>query len=251
MILSPFTPLFFPSAKADGIESTYMQIFSIKDEILVEIFSLPSETIVFKLFSEPMHTEMTLPDVSSYNLENDLKLYLYRLKLDTGYYSVSFDGKNSMPFMVTDDDLLLQDTVLIQYSPADNKTRSDVAATVGDSRLFFSFRVPGGFKDNGWSFSIDNEQFVCPDGDIIELYGRESIQKVLTIGNSSGVPIWFGQMINRILTCKYVFIDGSRFVRYESSVPEKEQVLESHNSFIFSQKVQQVNYLNPTIDTLL
>ena len=37
MILSPFTPLFFPSAKADGIESAYIQTFAPTDKILIEL----------------------------------------------------------------------------------------------------------------------------------------------------------------------------------------------------------------------
>lgn len=251
MIMSPFTPIFFPSAKADGTESRYVQTFSTDDTILVEILGMPSETLDFTLYSEPAHAKVTLSAPEAHTLNASLKLYVYKLKLAEGCYSVTFEGRKSAVFAVSADESLSDSTVLLQYSPADNRTRADVVAMVNNTRLFFSFRIPGGFKDGGWSFSVDNEQFVCQDSDIVELYGRESTQKTLTIGGSEGVPVWFGQMVNRILTCRYVYIDGWRYARSQSSVPEKDQVAEGVNSFVLSQKVQQVNYLDPKIEDVL
>lgn len=252
MILSPFTPLFFPSAKADGIESTYIQTFSTDDVILVEIFGMSHETLSFKLYSEPTHTEVTLSAFDAHTIDDTMSFYIGKLKLSVGFYSVSFEERSSALFrVVSADDPILEDTVLMQYSPADNKTRADVVGIIDTTRLFFAFRIPGGFKDGGWSFSVDNDQFVTEESDLIELYARESLQKTLTIGNGAGVPIWFGQMVNRALTCKYVYLDGWRYARYQSSVPEKEQVCEGVNSFVFSQKVQQINNINPKIESML
>lgn len=248
MILSPFTPLFFPPLKVDGVESRYVQTFAKDDVILIELFGAPSETLDFHVYSEPGHTEVSSITSESYTLSSTVKLHVIKLQLPEGCYTVMTNGRNSTMFKVTEDELALKDTVLIKYSPADNRTRADVAAIVDSKRVFFSFRVPGGFKDGGWSFSVDNEQFVTNDGDIMELYGRESTQMVLTIGHSAGVPIWFGQLINRLLTCKYVFIDGLRFARFESSVPEKTQVHNEVNSFVFTQNLQQIKYVEPTID---
>jgi len=250
MMLSPFTPLFFPSSKADGIESEYVQTFSTDDEILVEIFGMPTESLNFELYKEPAHTEVSLSVFSTLSIDSSTSLYYSKLKLPAGFYSASFEGRRSTMFRVTSDTSVLEDTVLIQYSPADNRTRADVVAYIGTERQFFAFRIPGGFEDKGWSFSVDNEQFTTEQADIIELYARESIQKILKIGDSAGVPIWFGQMINRILTCKYVYLDGLRYARYQSSVPESEQVADGVNSFIFSQKVQQINNINPQISSL-
>lgn len=44
-------------------------------------------------------------------------------------------------------------------------------------QYFLDFRAPGGFKDSNWAFTVDNEQFTTPDGDIVELYSREATQK--------------------------------------------------------------------------
>lgn len=247
MLISPLTPLFFPPVKTDGIEGRYVQTFAYTDEILVQLLGLPSEQYDFHVFSEPDHAE--LPDIGFEDIEmgDKVRFIIAKITLPPGFYSVEIDGRRSDIFKVTDDSRELEDTVLIQYSPEDNRRRKDVVAIANGTRMFFSFRIPGGFKDSGWSFSVDNEQFVTNDGDIIELYGMESTQKVLTVGGSQGVPVWFGQMLNRILTCRYVYIDGVRYARFESSVPQKEQVLEGVNSFVFSQTLQEIKNLEPHI----
>lgn len=250
MILSPFTPIFFPPANVDGIESRYMQTFSTSDTILVQIFGLSSETLDFKLLSEPDRSELAGYSFQTKQLDDTTVLYICEMKLTAGLYRIKFDGHYSAPFRVTSDESLLKNTVLFQYSTADNRVRADVVAIVDNARKYFSFRVPGGFKDGGWSFSVDNEQFVTADSDIVELYSRESMQKTFTLGDSAGVPVWFGQMLNRILSCRYVYLDGIRFVRFEASVPELEQVLDGANSFVFTQKLQQINHLAPKLESL-
>ena len=114
---------------------------------------------------------------------------------------------------------------------------------------FFDFRVPGGFKDSGWQFGIENEQFVTDEADIVELFGIESTAKTLTMGEGDGVPIWFGELLNRLLTCNYVYFDGVRYARKESNVPEVNATDELLNSFIITQVVQKVARLNPSIET--
>lgn len=111
--------------------------------------------------------------------------------------------------------------------------------------------MPGGFVDDGVSFTVDNEQFITAEADIVELYSLENYQKKLMVGYSYGVPIWFGALLNKLLTCQYVYIDGVRHVRFESSVPQKEQVLIGHNSFVFSQMLQEVLYNKHFIDDYL
>lgn len=247
MEISPFTPLFFVNRRADGIDSEYIQTFSTSDEILIEVICAQNETPVGQIFSEPGHTLKGSIQFSRNNPKPGVSLCYSYLSLEEGCYSVGFGERISEPFLITNDDAVLKKTILLQYSPADNKSRRDVMAFAGETRLFFTLRLPGGFKDSGLSFSVDNEQFVTDSADIIELYSLESMQKKLTIGTSSGVPIWIAQMINRILTCKYLYIDGQRHARYESSVPEIEQVLEGINSFVITQMLQEVRYIEPKI----
>jgi hypothetical protein len=113
---------------------------------------------------------------------------------------------------------------------------------------FFDFRVPGGFKDKDWTFAVESEQFVTDEADIMSLYALESTQKKFTMGTAEGCPIWFGEMLNRLLCCNYVYFDGVRYARKDTSVPEVTEQLEGVNSFVFSQQLQQVNNLDPELE---
>ncbi len=246
MIISPFNPLFFLGQyRSYGEGSPFTQVFSPQDHILIQVIRTIHETP----FSCSVHNAEsgTLQHTvycRSHQINSTDIVDCYTLpSLANGIYLLTLDENISEPFMITDESRILEKTVLIKYSPANNSLRRDVVAFIGEERVFFSFRIPGGFKDNGWSFSVENDQFTTDMADIIELYGMESTQKTLTIGLSYGVPIWYGQLLNRILVCKYVFIDGIRFTRYQSSVPEKQQTMDGVNSFVFTQKLQEIRYL--------
>lgn len=75
-------------------------------------------------------------------------------------------------------------------------------------QYFFDFRVPGGFKDGGWTFGVDNEQFITSDEDIVELYSHEYTTMLFTLGNAMGCPVWFAELLNRVLCCNYVYSMG-------------------------------------------
>lgn len=251
MIISPFTPLNFTEYKSIGLPSEFTQFFSTDDTIYIQILRTAEE--------EPLYCNleslkgMTKPITRTTVAIGSMYLDSYEISgMAEGFYYVSLGGEiESNTFEVLSDSVRLSRSVLIQYSPASNDTRNDVVAEVMGVRKYFSWRIPGGFKDSGWDFSVDNEQFVSQNADIVELYSRESVQMTLTVGWSEGVPIWFGQMLNRIFTCKYVYLDGLRYARYQSSVPEKEQPIANVNSFIFNLKVQRIHYTAPKLLSLL
>ena len=95
---------------------------------------------------------------------------------------------------------------------------------------------------------MENEQFVTDSADIVELYGMDSTSKSFTMGEGDGVPIWFGELLNRLLTCSYVYFDGVRYARKEANVPEVTALDELLNSFVITQVVQKVTLLNPVIE---
>lgn len=245
MMISPFNPVFFlGQMKRSGAECPFTQVFSCSDTIVLEVLRDSSEDAVPCLVHYIGDDSPMAVTAASHKVNSGTHVDCYRIAgLSAGTYYISVGDDDSEVFIVTDDGTVLDKTVLIEYSPADNSCRNDVIATVGEERIFFGFRIPGGFRDDGWEFSIDNEQFITPMSDIVELYGRESTQKTLTMGFSQGVPIWYGQLLNRILTCRYVYIDGVRYARYESSVPEKTQTLAGVNSFVFTQKLQEIRHL--------
>lgn len=247
MIISPFTPLYFPGSRSPyGGECPFMQFFGTGDLIYMQVIRTSDESpAMCKIYSgdNALATRIILP-VTTQIGGAYVDAYSFTLNAE-GIYSVSIGGEECEPFEVTSDQEKLDRSVLIEYSPAENSTRNDVVPVINGTRCYFAFRVPGGFKPDGYEFAVDNEQYVSQNADIVELYARESMQETLTVGWSRGVPIWFGQMLNRLLTCRYVYIDGLRYARYQSSVPDKTQTMEGVNGFIFTQKLQRINHLEP------
>lgn len=252
MILSPFTPIFFePRKGTNGVPSNYIQTFAPSDQIMLQFIGVtgdaPPTTRVIDAYDDSVFytIEWSLWQMNP----NDLLYFAVITGLSCGHYYITIDGiGTSEPFKVTDYEPELNQTTLIQYAMKDNKQRDDAVFLIDNMPTFFDFRVPGGFKDGGWQFSVENEQFVTEDANIVELYGMESTAKTFTMGEGDGVPIWFAELLNRLLTCHYVYFDGVRFARKESNVPEVISNDDLLNSFVITQVVQKVTLLNPAIE---
>lgn len=248
MILSPFTPLLFSHHKHDGIDSRYIQTFAPTDQILIELICAPNEEEGdWELYSEPNHTLLTVIETSVWAINELTEVRFAVLSPSAGYYSIKINGMTSNVFRITDDPVILNNTTLIQYSMNNNRHRKDVVFFIDGMQRFFDFRVPGGFKDSNWSFAVEGEQFITDESDIVQLYGLDSTQKKFTLGNSEGCPVWFAELLNRILCCSYVYFDGERYARKDNSVPETTVLLEGINSFVFTQNLQKVVNLDPTL----
>lgn len=248
MVVSPFTPLFFINRKSDGRESEYTQVFSTSDRILLEILCDTDEEIVAHVFRED-GSELYTIEFNSWAVNTSLGLEFTTLSLGEGIYTVEIEGIGRCePFRVTNDANILEKTTLIQYSMHNNRQRDDVIFFIDHMQYFFDFRVPGGFKDSNWAFSVESEQFITDRADIIQLYALDSVQNKFTLGTSQGCPVWFAEMLNRILCCTYVYFDGIRYARKDAAVPEMSVQLDGVDSFVFTQNLQRVNNLNPTIE---
>ena len=249
MLISPFSPLFFRPIKSYGIGCPYIQTFATSDRILIEIMGETDWHGQATVYAEPSHEPLFVIQFNTWEINRTTMLRFTVLALTPGTYSVGISGIGvSETFKVTNSELELATTTLIQYSMKDNKSRMDGVFFIDGMQRFFDFRVPGGFKDSNWTFSVDNEQFVTADSDIIELYAKESTQQKFTLGNSMGCPIWFGEMLNRILCCSFVYFDGIRYCRKDSSVPEVTLLQDGINSFVFNQSLQKVVNIDPAIN---
>lgn len=249
MIVSPFTPLFFIKRKADGIDSEYIQTFATTDQILLQLIGGRNDTVVAQIISEPDGAVLHQIQFNQWDINDTVTLRFTTISLSTGYYSVNIMGVGrSEVFRVTDDPLILNKTTLIQYSMRNNRQRQDAVFFIDGMQYFFDFRVPGGFKDSNWTFNVESEQFVTQYADISQLFELESTQKRFTLGGSMGVPVWFGEMLNRILICSHVYFDGIKYSRKEANVPELTVQLEGVNSFVFNQTLQQSTNLDPVIE---
>ena len=247
-IVSPFTPLFFsPSSDVSGCKSHYTQVFAPTDQILIEVIvRAESRAITGKIISVCDNSEMDIEwNVWSMNASD--KLYYYVITgLEDGYYMVNVNDSNSEPFRITSDESVLKNTTLIQYSSKDNKDRQDVIFWVSEQQMFFDWRVHGGFKDSNWSFGVDNEQFTNSENDLSEIYSRHYTMKTFTLGGNIGCPIWYGEHLNRILSCTYVYFNGKRYIRSESNVPEINQVIDDVRSYVFNQILREIQFVDYT-----
>lgn len=237
--ISPFTPLFFsPSSDRFGADSKYVQLFSPEDNILIQVLT----TTEYKMDSRlKNHVDGSIRDIEfqSFSLKDDTTVFYSTITgLTPGYYSVTVGEQECDVFKVTNDEKELSKTTLIRYSMRSNKQRNDCIFWNGEEQFYFEFRAPGGFKDDDWTFAVNNEQFEISNGNIVELFAVESTQKKFTLGNAEGCPVWFAEHLNRILCCSNVYFNGVRFVRKGNSVPEMTQEIVSLKSYIFKVSLQ-------------
>lgn len=237
--ISPFTPLFFsPSSDKFGAESRYIQLFAPTDNIFIEVITTTEYKMngLLKNHVDGISREI---EFQSFSLKDGSTVFHSTITgLAPGYYSISVGDQECNVFKVTDDEHELDKTTLIRYSMRSNKQRNDCIFWNGEEQFYFEFRAPGGFKDDDWTFAVNNEQFEISNGNIVELFAVESTQKKFTLGNAEGCPVWFAEHLNRILCCSNVYFNGVRFVRKGNSVPEMTQEIVSLKSYIFKVSLQ-------------
>lgn len=253
MKISPFTPLHFPEANAsDGLPSRFIQVWAPTDHIMIQVVAAKSDTTPSATLNNA-HTGASLSTIEfmKWEMNSDKVIYFAVLTgMSVGHYTVTIGGSTSDEFRITDDAIALGRTTLIQYRFNDNRQRDDVVSIIDHMVYFFDFRVPGGFKDSGWAFGVSNEQFSTQRNDLVELYASDYLTKTFTLGSSFGVPVWYGEMLNRLLTCSYVYFNGERYVRNDTEVPSLNTLVDGLDSFVFTQVLRKAQLINPTIEAL-
>lgn len=243
--ISPFTPLFFKPSTDIGLSSRYVQSFSTYDHILLQIIAY-NESNAPSVYIVDIIGKRRMVNMRSWLMNPNETLYFTEITgLNDGLYSVEVDGVCSEVFRVTDD---VSGTVLLQYSNPNNRMRKDAVFWIDGMQYFFDFRIPGGFKDDDWVFGVDNEQYTTSLNDVVDIYSVDNVQKTLTVGDSRGCPVWYAELLNRALCCNYFYIDGIRYVRVDSNVPEMNVLVEGIRSYVFKQVIRRVFSLNPTIE---
>lgn len=248
--ISPFCPIFFaPTTDKHGVKSKYTQTFAPSDKILFEVLASNTDDVPMLGYKNLNTGKELSHNLRSWQISEDRILYFSVIQgLVEGLYTLLFDGNESEPFYITKNEQILSDTALIQYSMIDNLQRTDTVFWIDGVQHFFDFRVPGGFKDDNWSFGVENEQFVTPEHDALEVFGFETTTKSFTLGNTIGCPVWFAELLNRVLCCQYVYFNGVRYTRHESSTPEMNIEVEGVRSYIFTQALQRVRLIDPVIE---
>ena len=251
MKISPFTPLHFSeSNRSDGMPSRFIQLWAPTDQILVEVIASAGDTAPSASLNDA-HTGSVIGPVewNKWKMNADKVVFFTVLTgLSVGHYKLTVGSLTSEEFRVTDDANLLSRTTLVQYRFKDNRQREDVVSVIDHMVYFFDFRVPGGFKDNGWQFGVSNEQFTTQREDIVELFAHDYTMKTFTMGNAIGVPVWYAEMLNRLLTCSYVYFNGDRYARSDSEAPQIQTLVDGLDSFVFTQILRKAQVIDPKIE---
>lgn len=251
MKISPFTPLHFSEAnRSDGMPSRFIQLWAPTDQILVEVIASAGDTAPSSSLNDA-HTGSVIGPVewNEWKMNADKVVFFTVLTgLSVGHYRLTVGSLTSEEFRVTDDANLLSRTTLVQYRFKDNRQREDVVSVIDHMVYFFDFRVPGGFKDNGWQFGVSNEQFTTQREDIVELFAHDYTMKTFTMGNAIGVPVWYAEMLNRLLTCSYVYFNGDRYARSDSEAPQIQTLVDGLDSFVFTQMLRKAQVIDPKIE---
>ena len=251
MKISPFTPLHFGEAnQSDGMPSRFIQLWAPTDHILIEIIASTGDSAPVASLNDA-HTGSVVGPVEFNEWKmNDEKMVFFTVLtgLSVGHYRLTIGSLTSEEFRVTDDTNLLSRTTLVQYRFKDNRQREDVVSVIDHMVYFFDFRVPGGFKDNGWQFGVSNEQFTTQREDVVELFAHDYTMKTFTMGNAFGVPVWYAEMLNRLLTCSYVYFNGDRYARSDSEASQIQTLVDGLDSFVFTQMLRKAQVIDPKIE---
>lgn len=254
MRLSPFTPIYFRTGKSGRLTSRYLQTWAPTDCIMVQVVADADE-------SAPTATlDMRTPGIGwahypitwqEWEMNPNKVIYFTILQnLDEGYYTLTIEDVVSEPFCVTTDTNKLENTTLVQYRFKDNRQRDDVVSVIDNVPYFFDFRVPGGFKESNVTFGVSNEQFATQNEDVVELYAHDYVIKGFTLGTAIGVPAWFGELFNRLLTCSYVYFDAKRFVRNDGETPQPNILIEGLDSFVYTQNLREIKVLEAEMEAI-
>lgn len=238
MKIADICPLFFNVLKNKFKQDVdYIQCFYSTDKVLLQAFG-DDNTFVLKNLTT--NTQEAINFLSySYNDHNAVKHYTLT-DIEDGIYSVVIGGKESEPFEFTSNSNLLESTTLVKFSHKDNGSIFDNIFWMGEEQQIFEFRVESGI--NYKSAKVDNEQYRNQFQEIIELYAVPYDSYELIIGNSSGLPYWYMQFLNRILCLSMVQINGSYYVR--SGKSEVETSLVSEDGQLFNMSILLENVKN-------
>lgn len=254
MYISPFSPIYFsgPDCKVGSMKD-YVHTFSTSDHILIEIFHPIAETIPTLWLLDAVSGESISSlgwNIIRLNVSDGMSFYELR-ELKEGYYVLKFGEYKSNLIHITEDSEVLNDTVLIQYATLDNRSRKDILSWINGKCYYHDFRVFGGFLDSDWIFHVENEQFMTENNDVVELCAFDYTEKTLTVGPSSGLPFWIGEMLNRIFSCSLTFIDGKRYSRPQGSPLSHEYVNDDGKGFVFRQLLRESNFLNAEFEYMI
>lgn len=240
--IGDITPLIFRPAEDDPSATAlrFTQRFGRYDHIAVQAFA--------NVYASHMRIEVkdAITNTLKYTVYgtrkavgNDTWIYYWQLPaMAEGVYYASLEVSNrrilSQEFEVTRFVESDPEWALIEYGGTKNDTPIDAIFVVDDVRVPFLLRLPAGFKPQGWDGSVEVESYRTQRQELRVLYSAPYDKYTLTIGTAAGLPVEYIRLLNKILSCEYVYINGERYCRSEGSVLEKQLVMAGAQMFTAS-----------------
>ncbi|MDR1562255.1 MAG: hypothetical protein LBS54_04100 [Dysgonamonadaceae bacterium] len=244
LIISKYSSLYF------GKEETWQSPFDMKhffcprfavgDELRIQFSSRLGFSLQAKVIDEDgVDTDVSvelLKTINEFNMceavftasaEGRYTFYLYN---NTGN---SFSSK----FQVLPLEKLKDNTVLLTYTHRRDEYDTIFKNPNGTNKMF-NFRVDGGLYPGDRVLNLDNETFRDQRFDLHEISAEAYETSVLTVGLSTGVPVWVGNRVNHIFNLSDIMIDSVPCVRSEKSTPELNRISNCYPLYVFKLEVE-------------
>lgn len=227
--LSALCPVLFGQTyNGIGIHREYIQRFSVGDVIYIQLIGDAGQHPTIELRDARTDEVVGDVEVTEHEMMSSGAVYEAILRPESGLYFVivSIDGQSlkSGTVEVTDNERELKHLAVIDYGFSSNGNLFDTRFVDKDKSYLFRLRVEGGFLCDSDTLGLDNEFFRNQLQHPEQLYQYPYVKRKLIMGNAVGVPLWMGTLLNNLLCCEKVMIDGVEYVRSESSVPERVKI---------------------------
>jgi len=220
------------------VDEVYVQRFAPSDIIRMQFNTTHSDSIALHLTSLNTGKKRELPP--SFSLGDGDKILGYLISnIDDDLYKLDVELNGNLLsttfFKVTSE---IEDTILFRYNHRINHYNT---LFINDGRLFFDFRVEGGFLYSEMQSLVESESFRQQSNSIVQLSALPYNKKTLTVGSRLGVPQWVGDKVNHILSLSDVRINGVKHTRSEGSAPELSVISEMYPLYVFKVDVEEEN----------
>lgn len=242
LTIGNITPLAFRPITADPSAAAlrFTQRFGRYDHIIMQAVGDESQIVMARIYS--LATGYSVVSNHCTRIPIGDGRYMYSAVIPTlqeGFYYAAFAVGSTIylrseEFEVTRLVETDSEWALIEYGGYSNDTPMDATFVVGGARIPFLLRLPAGFKPMGWEGSVQAETYRTQRQELRVLYSAPYDKQTLTIGTAAGLPVEYVRMLNNILSCDYVYINGERWCRSEGSVPEKQLVMTGAQMFTAS-----------------
>lgn len=223
-------PVFFNPLKYEfSNKGSYRQCFDTTDGITIQVFCDEGEKPTATL-NDKINSTSTAITLATYVINDSVVMHHAEVKPSEGVYTLTVAGVESEEFEVCENST----QTLIEYSHKDNNSVFNNIFWMGEKQITFKLRIAGGFKPSGVSIEVDNEQFVNQRQEIVELYAIPYTTRVLSIGDTNGIPYYVAEMINKALCLSNFKVNGEYFVREGNSKPDVVEAIGKKELFMYS-----------------